>query len=380
MGSGGVLERRTRTAKNKRGPEDQGGKQRLHESTTRDRASGYGGAKAPKFAFDEATSDTREMFTARAFWTVELGVGEIREETLAGPGPSEVLVETLYSAVSRGTESLVFQGRVPVSEHQRMRAPHQAGELSFPVKYGYLNVGRVTEGPSELRGREVFCLYPHQTRYVVPADAVVPLPAGVPAARAVLAGNLETAINGVWDADVKVGDRVAVVGGGVVGALVAYLAGRIPGCRVELVDILGERARVASAFGVAFAVPSSAQGGADVVIHTSGTSEGLATAISLAGSSSTIVEMSFFGEGTTQAPLGGAFHSQRLTLRSSQVGGLPPSQQARWSFRRRLELALSLLTDPVLDVLLDGESSFEELPRTMPKLTSCLCHRVRYSP
>ncbi len=329
------------------------------------------------------------MVTARAFWMVARGVGEIREESLAAPGPSEVLVETLYSAVSRGTESLVFHGRVPVGEHARMRAPHQAGEFSFPVKYGYLNVGRVIEGPSELRGREVFCLYPHQTRYVVPADAVFPLPAGVPAARAVLAGNLETAINGLWDADVKIGDRVAVVGGGVVGALVAYLAGRIPGCHVELVDVNPARARVASAFGVAFAAPATAQGHADVVVHTSGTSEGLATALSLAGTGATIVEMSWYGDGATQAHLGGAFHSQRLTLRSSQVGGLPPSQQARWSFRRRLELALSLLTDPVLDVLFAGESGergergeslFEELPRTMPQLTSCLCHRVRYSP
>ena len=320
------------------------------------------------------------MLTARAFWMVGEGVGEIREEAFAPPGPSEVLVETLYSAVSRGTESLVFHGRVPASEHERMRAPHQAGAFPFPVKYGYLNVGRVVLGPSELRGREVFCLYPHQTRYVVAADAVVPLPPGVPPARAVLAGNLETAINGLWDAEVKVGDRVAVVGAGVVGALVAYLAGRIPGCRVELVDVEPARARLAAALGVAFAAPGAAQTDADVVLHTSGAPEGLRTALALAGTESTIVEMSWYGQGTTEVHLGGAFHSRRLTLRSSQVGGLPPSQRPRWSPRRRLELALSLLTDPVLDVLLEEESSFDDLPTVLPQLTSCLCHRVRYSP
>jgi len=317
---------------------------------------------------------------ARAFWTVAPGVGEIREEALPTPRSGEVLVETLFSGISRGTESLVFQGRVPSSEHERMRAPHQAGSFPFPVKYGYLNVGQVIEGPAPLVGRAVFCLHPHQTRYVVPADAVVPLPDGVAPARAVLAGNLETAINGVWDAELRVGDRVAVVGAGVVGCLVAWLAARIPGTRVELIDVAPARARVAAALGVAFATPEAARGDADVVVHASGAPAGLVTALSLAGQESTVVEMSWYGDQQVELPLGGAFHSRRLTLRSSQVGGLFAPQRARWSLRRRLTLALSLLQDPVLDVLVDGEGRFDELPVILPRLVAgqTLCYRLRY--
>jgi 2-desacetyl-2-hydroxyethyl bacteriochlorophyllide A dehydrogenase len=320
------------------------------------------------------------MLAARAFWTIGKGVGEIREESIAPPGPGEVLVETLHSAISRGTEWLVLHGRVPESEHERMRAPHQAGAFPFPVKYGYLNVGRVAEGPSDLEGRVVFCLYPHQSRYVVAASDVVVVPDGVEPARAVLAGNLETAINGIWDADVRVGDRVAIVGAGVVGSLAAYVAGRIAGCRVELVDVLPERARVAAALGVGFASPASARREADVVIHASGASAGLATALALAGQESTVVEMSWYGDRATELQLGGAFHARRLTLRSSQVGGISASQRARWTSRRRLELALSLLDDSALDVLFDGEDDFDDLPAVLPRLTTGLCHRLRYPP
>jgi 2-desacetyl-2-hydroxyethyl bacteriochlorophyllide A dehydrogenase len=308
-------------------------------------------------------------------------VGEIRDEPLTPPAAGEVLVETLYSGISRGTESLVWKGRVPPSEHERMRAPHQAGAFPFPVKYGYLSVGRVVDGAAELIGKNVFCLYPHQSRYVVRADQVVPLPDGVPPARAVLAGNLETAINGIWDAQLRIGDRVAVVGAGVVGCGVGYLAGRVAGCRVELVDVQPARARVAAALGVAFATPATAQKDADVVIHASGSPAGLATSLALAGAEATVVEMSWYGDQKVELPLGEAFHSRRLTLRSSQVGGLPASQRTRWSSRRRLELALSLLADPALDVLIDGESVLDELPATLARLSGAagaLCHRVRH--
>jgi len=323
------------------------------------------------------------MLRARAFWTIAPGVGELREESIAPPAPGQLLVETLYSGVSRGTESLVFAGRVPPSEHQRMRAPHQAGELPFPVKYGYLNVGRVVDGPAALVGRAVFCLYPHQTRYVVDAGAVTPLPDGVPAARAVLAGNCETAVNALWDAGLRVGDRVAVVGGGVVGCLVAYLAARVVGCQVELVDVAPARAAVAAALGVGFASPDGARPEADVVFHASGAPEGLRTALALAGQEATIVELSWYGDRPVELPLGGPFHARRLTLRSSQVGGIPAPQRARWDYARRLTLALSLLRDPTLDVLIDGESPFAELPRVLPRLAAspgaALCHRITYS-
>ena len=318
------------------------------------------------------------MSRARAFWIVGPGRGELRDEALPARGDGDVLVATRYSGISRGTESLVLAGRVPPSEHQRMRAPHQAGDFPFPVKYGYASVGRVLEG--EHAGRDVFCLYPHQSRYVVPAADVLPLPDGVPAARAVLAANLETALNGLWDAALRLGDRVAVVGGGVVGCLAAYLAARVPGCDVELVDVAPARAPVAAALGLRFALPAEARPDADLVIHASGDPAGLTTALALAGHEATVLELSWYGDRAVTVPLGGAFHARRLTLRSSQVGGLPAAQRARWSHRRRLGLALSLLADPALDVLIDGESDFAELPSLLPRLaaTPSLCHRLRY--
>jgi hypothetical protein len=320
--------------------------------------------------------------TARAFWIVAPGRGVIRGEPLRRPSAGEVVVQTMYSGISRGTEALVFEGRVPASEYQRMRAPFQAGDFPGPVKYGYASVGRVADGPRDLLDRTVFALYPHQTQYVVPAEAAFVLPESVPPARAVLAANLETAINGLWDARPHIGDHVAIVGAGTVGCLVAWLAGGVPGCQVELVDINPHRAAVATALGVRFATPDSASEGADVVIHTSGVPAGLQLALRIAGLEATIVDMSWYGTQTVPLALGEAFHAQRLTLRSSQVGRVAPTQRARWDSRRRLELALTLLADAALDVLITGESDFDDLPETMARLAAApdgaLCHRIRY--
>jgi 2-desacetyl-2-hydroxyethyl bacteriochlorophyllide A dehydrogenase len=320
--------------------------------------------------------------TARAFWVAAPGRGEIRDETLPAPSAGDVVVRALFSGVSRGTEALVFEGRVPASEHERMRAPFQAGAFPAPVKYGYASVGEVERGPGDLQGRHVFSLYPHQTRYVVPAGAVTVLPAHVPPARAVLAANLETAINGVWDARPHVGDRVTVVGAGTVGCLAAWIAGRIADCEVELVDVNPQRESVARALGVRFAAPDAARPEADVVIHASGAPSGLATALRVAGFEATIVEMSWYGDQAVSIPLGEAFHARRLTLRSSQVGVVAASQRARRGSAERMRLALTMLADPVLDALITGESAFETLPETMAQLSrspgNTLCHRITY--
>ena len=319
---------------------------------------------------------------ARAFWTVAPGSGEIRAETLPVTTTDDVVVRALFSGVSRGSESLVFHGGVPPEEYQRMRAPFQMGDFPGPLKYGYASVGRVESGPAELAGRTVFCLFPHQTAYVVPATAVHVVPDDVPAARAVLAANMETALNGVWDARVLPGDRVTVVGGGTVGCLVAWLAGQIPGCDVQLVDIALDRAGIAQHLGMSFAPPATALGSRDVVIHASGAPAGLDTALSLAGFESTVVELSWYGNRAVTASLGKAFHAQRLTLKSSQVGHVPAERRARWTYARRLATALALLRDPALDALITSECAFDDLPGVMPTLTSAasraLCHRVRY--
>jgi threonine dehydrogenase-like Zn-dependent dehydrogenase len=334
---------------------------------------------------DDDTIDETLMVDgdARAFWLAEPGRGEIRTERLPPPGPTDVVVRTLYTGISRGTEALVFAGAVPPSEYRRMRAPFQAGEFPAPVKFGYSNVGVVEHGPDALLGRSVFCLYPHQTRYVVPAAAVHALPPDVPPARAILAANLETAINGLWDAAPRVGDSVAVVGAGTVGCLVAWLAARVPGTTVELIDIDARKARAAAALDVPFKLPGDATSDADLVVHTSGNAAGLATALGIAGFEAIVLEMSWYGTRCPDVPLGEAFHSRRLTLKSSQVGTVAGAQRARWSAERRLELALALLADPALDALVTGESRFDELPAVVAELTAgggyTLCHRIDYS-
>jgi threonine dehydrogenase-like Zn-dependent dehydrogenase len=319
---------------------------------------------------------------ARAFWVREPGHGEIRTVPLPPVGPGDVLVLTRYSAVSRGTESVVFSGRVPAGLRVVMRAPFQEGAFPGPLKYGYLNVGVVENGPAELVGRTVFCLYPHQTRYVVPASAVVPVPPDVPAGRAVLAGVMETAVNALWDAPPLVGDRVAVVGGGLVGCCVAAVLARIPGVRAQLVDTDPSRAAVADALGVSFAPPSGAAADCDLVVHASATSAGLARALELAAPEATVLELSWYGDRPVEVPLGEVFHPRRLVLRSSQVGSVAPARRGRRTAAERLALALELLADPALDSLLTGESDFADLPQVLPRLVSgelpAICHRIRY--
>ena len=319
---------------------------------------------------------------AHAFWLSTPGRGEIRPVTLPEPGPGDVLVRTLRSGVSRGTETLVFRGRVPPEQYATMRAPFQEGEFPGPVKYGYLNVGVVERGPAELDGRTVFCLYPHQTAYVVPAGAVTVVPADVPPRRAVLAGTVETAVNALWDAAPLVGDRVAVVGAGMVGCTVARLLSRFPAVQVTLVDVIAERAEAAAALGVGFAAPDEATGGRDLVVHTSATSAGLQLSLDLLGPEGTVIDLSWYGDTDVRLSLGGAFHSRRLGLRASQVGTISPARSGSRTTAERRALALELLRDPAFDALVTGESPFAELPAVMGRLASgslpALCHTVTY--
>jgi len=319
---------------------------------------------------------------ARAFWLREPGAGEIRPVRLPRPGPGEALVRTLRTGISRGTETLVFRGGVPPTQWAAMRAPFQEGDFPGPVKYGYLNVGVVEEGPTTLRGRTVFCLYPHQTAYVVDAAALTVVPEGVPADRAVLAGTVETAVNALWDAAPLLGDRVAVVGAGMVGCCVARLLQGFPGVEVTLVDVDGGRAQVAAALGVGFAAPEDAPQGLDLVVHTSATSAGLQRSLDLLAFEGTVLDLSWYGDAETHLRLGGAFHSRRLDVRSSQVGAVAAARRGRRTAEERRQIALDLLRDPAFDALLTGQSRFDDLPDVMARLAdgrlSALCHTVRY--
>ncbi|MDM7457986.1 MAG: zinc-binding alcohol dehydrogenase [Paracoccus sp. (in: a-proteobacteria)] len=283
-----------------------------------------------------------------------------------------------WSGISRGTERLVLSGRVPQSEHQRLRAPFQEGDFPFPVKYGYAAVALATEGV--LKDRHVFALFPHQTAFALPENALTPLPAGLPPERAVLAANMETALNILWDSGAAAGDRIAIIGGGLVGLLTASLAARLPGAEVSVID-LQDRDAIARRLGCTFACPDRAPVEQDVVIHTSASQSGLALALELAGPQATIVEASWHGSDRVSVPLGGAFHSRRLRLVSSQVGAIPPHKAPRWDFRRRIAKALDLLRDDRLDALISGETAFGDLDKAYPAILAdpeTLCHRIRY--
>lgn len=319
--------------------------------------------------------------TAEALFYTAPGIAELRPVALAPLGPGDVEVRTAFSALSRGTERLVLDGLVPASEHARMRAPFQEGAFPFPVKYGYAAVGRVEAGPEALRGRDVFCLHPHQSRFRVPAEAVVALPAGVPPERAVLAANAETALNAIWDAELAQGERVLVLGAGLLGCLIAAFLSRTHGV-VHLTDKLAERVAALADFPVSAVQAQALTDDHDVVFHATGAPEGLQAALDALAFEGRVIELSWFGERPVPLRLGGAFHSRRLTIRASQVGHVAPARRATTSRRDRLTQALALLDDPRLDRLITDEVRFADLPREIPRLLAPdapgIATRVRY--
>jgi NADPH:quinone reductase-like Zn-dependent oxidoreductase len=319
---------------------------------------------------------------AFALWTTGPGRAEIRPAAAPAPLPGSLRLRALVSGISRGTESLVFHGRVPESEWQRMRCPFQEGGFAFPVKYGYAVVGRIEDGPRELIGQRAFCLHPHQTRFTVPITAALIVPPEIPSERAALAAQMETALNATWDGAAGIGDRIGVVGAGAIGCLVAYLCARLPGAAVTLIDRDTGRRDVATALGVGFATTGEAlPRDCDLVFHASGEGEGLELALSLADFEAKVIELSWYGTKRVQLALGGAFHSRRLAIGASQVGSVATHRRARWDARRRLALALALTSDPRLDVLVQAETPFDELPAALPDILGepgALLHLVRY--
>lgn len=321
--------------------------------------------------------------SAVALWTTGSGRAEFRHETLAPIGEGEASVRTLWTGVSRGTETLVARGEVPKTEWRRMRAPFQSGDFPYPVKYGYLAVGIVEDGPIELRDRTVFVLHPHQSRFVVPAVAVNPVPDAVPARRAVLAGAVETAVNVIWDARPQIGDRVVIIGAGLIGCSIAAVLRGMPGVEVTLVDVDPSKETVAQALGARFAAPTRAVRDADVVIEASGAVAGLQLALRTAATDGDVIVASWYGSRTVPLELGADFHARRLTIRASQVGAVAPSKRSRRTTRDRLALALRLLADPAYDVLLGGRSSWTALPQIVRSLADgtagTLCHTIDWS-
>ncbi len=321
---------------------------------------------------------------ARALWYTAPQIIEIREEKLSKLSGNRVYLNTHASAISRGTEAIVFRGDVPVSERERMMAPFQEGTFPFPVKYGYANVSEVIETKGNLKaGQRVFSLFPHQNRFLLSPDALYPIPAGLPSTRATLAANMETALNIMWDAAILPCSDVAVVGAGTVGSLVGYLCARIADVHVTMIDVNPKRQDIADEFSCAFALPEFAPENQDVVVHCSASGSGLNTAIRIAGREARIVEASWYGSHPSGVDLGGSFHSQRLSLTSSQVGQVAPVMRPRWTHRRRMEAAVSLLKDEVLDALLAPPVKFENAPEDLKDVLSgkkdALCQPIVYS-
>lgn len=320
---------------------------------------------------------------ATALWYVAPGRAELRAEVLPPPAEGQALVRMLASGISRGTERLVLAGRVPESQWPAMRAPLMAGDFPYPVKYGYAAVGVVEAGPAALLGRRVFCLHPHQDRFLASAAMCIPVPDAVPDRRAVLAANMETAVNVLWDARPLLGERALVIGAGVVGLLAAALLARIPGLDLAVCDIDPGRAVLAEALGARFCAPDAAPGERDLIIHASAAPAGLALALDRAGFEGRIVEASWYGDRAVSLPLGEAFHARRLAILSTQVGQVAPAMRGRRSHGERLALALALLDDPRLDALLAPPVPFAGLPAALPGLLEGVapqpCPTVSYS-
>lgn len=290
-------------------------------------------------------------------------VGPRQSELLETPcDQAGVQVRTRYSLISRGTERLIWEGRVPKAEQSRMRAPYQEGDFPFPVKYGYAAVGVTPDD------QPVFALYPHQTHFSLPKAQLRFIPKHIPLRRAALAANMETALNAVWDSGAGPGDRICVVGAGLVGCLVARLCQRLPGAEVTLVDRMRQRRDVAAQLNVNFALGEEAPTGCDIAFHTSASEGGLATAMGCLGDEATLVEMSWYGDKAVSAPFGGAFHAGRHRIISSQVGSISPSRRPRWDYARRMDKAIELLDDPALDHLIDGQVAFKNLPKELPSI------------
>ena len=318
---------------------------------------------------------------AQAYWVTESGHGELRPEAIPTPGPKEALVRTLYSGVSRGTERVVHEGRVPERVADLMHAPHQEGDFPGPVKYGYLSVGVVEQGPDNWIGKTVFSLHPHQDFYVVPTNQLTAIPDDVPARRAVLTGIVEVAINALWEAGPRLGDRVAVVGGGLVGGVLAAILRKYPLGRLQLVDADTDKRDLAEKLNINFALPDEAVNDCDIVFHCSASNEGLKLSLQLAGDDSDVIELSWFADKEVTLPLGEDFHARRLTIRSSQVGAVALPRRHRRTNAQRLQIAAATLKDPVFDTFLSSECQFQNLPTTLVKLfekPGGFCHVVAY--
>ena len=323
------------------------------------------------------------MPDASALWFQAQEKAAILSEALPEATTGWCEIRTQFSALSPGTERLVYTARVPPELADAMRCPYMGGAFPFPVKYGYSLVGTVSDGPADWRGRTVHVLHPHQDRCVVRCEDVYALPPDVPPGRATLASNLETAVNVLWDAQVALGERVLVVGFGVVGSLVARLLSAIPGVQLDVVDAAPAKQRLAAAMGFrSHTGVEDLDAAFDLAIHASASSEGLQVALDHVGFEGRVVELSWYGTRPVTVQLGGTFHNQRKRIISSQVSTIAPAQRPRWDYRRRKALVFDLLRRAEFDAHITHRVAFGDLPQVFQQLahppTEGLAYLVDY--
>ncbi len=300
---------------------------------------------------------------AHALWHVDPAHSVLRQQTLGKLTPGECLVKTRFSMVSLGTERLVCKGGMSPEAYGPMTVPYMQGAFSFPLTYGYSLTGEVIDGPQEWLGERVHAMHPHQDLCVIHSHDLTVVPGNVPLDRAVLASNLETAVNGVWDGQPIMGQRVLVIGYGLIGALIAHLVKPIPGIELHIHDIRGSRKELAIANGHhVWDAAESQPGDYDLIFHTSASSAGLQFAIDHTREEGRVIEMSWYGNQTVNLDLGASFHYGRNRIISSQVSRIASPALPHFDHHRRKSLIFQLLADDAYHKFLGEGIVFDQSP------------------
>ena len=307
---------------------------------------------------------------AHGLWFLGANQFSIREETLRSPSTPYCVVKSICSGISQGTEQLVYSEAVPESIQHQMRCPYMGGDFPFPIKYGYSLVGEVVEGPENIVGRNVHMLHPHQDYGCVHPRDIYLLDDGILPEKAILASNMETAVNAVWDSQVTLGDRVLVVGFGNVGSLVARILSLSMGVEMFVTDTSALKRSMAQKMGFNVCEISQLKEEFDISFNVSASADGLQTAIDAVGYEGKIIELSWYGNRAVSLQLGGDFHIQRKTIISSQVSHIPSHRLARWDTIRRKKLVFSLLKQPEFEEHVTHNLRFSELPRILSESRS----------
>lgn len=287
------------------------------------------------------------------------------------------LIKTLFTAISPGTEYLVYSGGVPKKLYVEMRCPYMGGDFSFPIKYGYSLVGQVLDGPTSLKGKLIHTLHPHQDYARISAEDVYVIPDGISPQRATLASNMETALNAIWDSGVNIGDKVLIVGFGIIGSLIARILSFIPQVEVDVLDVQPAKITLIEQLGFSI-YKEEKEKKYDLAFHTSGSGPGLQTSINNVGLEGKIIETSWYGDKEVNLCLGETFHSQRKLIISSQVSHLPACKSARWDYKRRKEVVFQLLLHPEFDAHITHTIAFHNLPKLFQSLKKNRCQELSY--